>query len=694
MKKILTLAATIALPLLAIARPASPEAMQHVNPDGTIVEYRLCGDENFNYMTDLSSENILSVNTSGYLAPKLQGGKILKATGANIAMLRAAHEASLPASYARSNQARMAAVDFNGRTKYPTIGEVPALVILLEFDGTPFSSPDPVAQYTRFCNEEGYSDYGGKGSVKDYFKACSNGKFSPTFEVYGPVKLKGDSRYYAGSGTDLPNHDHNARFGEAIKEAIEALDPYVEFNRFDLDNDGVIDSIFFLYSGYGQADTGNKDYVWPHEWNYIAYTKDNNSPIGLPRLYADGVEVQDYACSNELNGSQKIPVSLRPYLDGVGAFCHEYGHVLGLPDFYDTSNTKTVTPGVYSVMASGSYNQNSTCPPLFSAYEQWVCRWIEFEEATNDTSYTLYPMSSDERNAMRIQLVKRVPIYKADPDYYVFENRLQTGWDASLPQQGMLIWQIKYDKDRWVNNQVNVNRDPCVRILSVPDNPAQYAWPGDDQKYCYILPSQNILVSATQNKVIDATISNITYDPFISPLVTFDYNKTTQLTDAPVLNSYPTVETASHKIHFSWSEVPGATDYMLTVERRDASGNMKTVGDYNEKRVGNVLSTVVDNVPASVWEQTFTAYVRAFNGIPASATSNKVVFIPAKMTEDTAVDEIEVDVPSIFGGVGCIYAPEDARVFTLGGIETGRENLPAGIYIVKTTNSTAKVMVK
>lgn len=692
MKKLYTLAAAIAIPFLAAARPASPEVMRHTNPDGSVVEFLIFGDENFNYATDINRTNILSFSPEGYLAPQIRNGRVMNATPANIMTLAEEH---LSASPSKGKQNRMAAIDFNGRSMYPTIGEVPALVILLEFSDGKFVKDDPAAYYNRFCNEARFSEYGGRGSVKDYFTACSNGKFSPNFEIYGPVKLKETSRYYTGAGTNMPNAGHNARFGEAIKEAIDQLDPTIDFSRYDLDNNGTIDSIFFIFSGYGQADTGNKDYVWPHEWDFLGYTVENNHPLQLERLIVDNVEVRDYACTNELNGKRGIPVAQQPYIDGIGAFCHEYGHVLGLPDFYDTTNTGTRTPGAYSVMADGSYNLNSTCPPLFSAYEQWVCRWIEFDEAADGSSYTLHPMDSADRNAMRIQLKSKIPPFTTDPDFYVFENRSNSGWDISLDEHGLYIWQIDFNKNAWTSNKVNANLKSRVRMVNLPGKTTSYAWPGEDGAHSYILPSQNILVSASSGKTLNSTISSITYDPFISTDVTFDYNKAVQLTDAPVLSPNPTAQASEHKINLEWSKVEGATDYLLTVERRDNSGNVRYVNGYNEKAVGNVLSTTIDNISEGAWTQSFTVWVRAYNGIPASATSNKIVFTPADLPEGSGVGEVEMEVPVVFGGTGCIHAPENAKVYTLGGIETGKDNLPAGIYIVKTeTGFTAKVIVR
>ena len=693
MKKIFTLAAALALPLIAAARPASPEVMQHVNPDGSVVEFRTFGDSFFNYTTDVNRDVILTRNAEGYLVPLVRDGRVFHAVDADIKTLEA--EAAAKLTIKSSKQNRMADIDFNGRTLYPSIGEAPALVILLEYADTEFVSADPKLQYTRFCNEEGYSDYDGRGSVKDYFKACSNGKFAPNFEVYGPVKLKEKSSYYAGTGTNLPQANHNARFGEAIKEAIEALDDEVDFSRYDMDKDGTIDNIFFLYAGYGQADTGNRDLIWPHEWDYLVYT-DGISNLGsmlkLPRLTPDNVEVRSYACSNELNGSQRIPVSKRPYLDGIGAFCHEYGHVLGIPDLYNTSTINTKSPGYYDVMDQGSYNLNSTCPPLFSAYEQWVCRWIEFDEAANDTDVTLHPMSSEERNALRYQGKRSIPPFTADADFHVFEYRAQEGWDAGLPDEGMFIWRINFNKNVWTSNIVNSNGTPHVEMINVPGT-AAFAWPGAEGEFPYIAPSQNALVSATSGKTLDITLSDITWDKE-ADVITFGYNTVSVLTDAPVLNAHPTVETDARRVHLSWTPVEGATDYILSLQRTNNSGVSLSVEDYDNKRTGNVTSLVIENISEREWTQLFTASIRAFNGIPSTAVSNIINFRPSELAEDTGVDEIAGEIPMIFGGAGCNYAPDNAEVYTLGGIRTGKENLPAGVYIVKTPSAVAKVVVR
>lgn len=194
-----------------------------------------------------------------------------------------------------------------GRTTFPTVPKNPndvvrSCVILLEYADKPYSSTDPKEQFTRLCNEEGYSDYGSKGSARDYFKSASNGVFAPQFDVYGPVKLEHTSAWYTNKedvDTRLPLNDKNARFGVAIAEAMEALDDEVDFSIYDYDNNGIIDNIFFFFSGYGQADGGGETTIWPHQSDYRRFTLPYGCALDLPRQVRDGVELQCYACSNE-----------------------------------------------------------------------------------------------------------------------------------------------------------------------------------------------------------------------------------------------------------------------------------------------------------------------------------------------------------------------------------------------------------
>lgn len=692
-KNLYALAAMAAVALPALSRPASPELMRHMNPDGTVVEFYMNGDENFHYFTDASRSVILE-DINGTLTPAVRDGRKLMLNQANLNMLEAEVNKFPVVSKSAGKVNRMAALDAGGRSTYPTIGEVRACVILVEYPDTPFSMADPVDQFYRLCNEKGYSDYNSKGSAKDYFEACSGGKFSPTFDVYGPVRLKHEAKWYVGADDPtLIGYEKNARFGEAIKEALEALDPEVDFSIYDYDNNGEIDNIFFFYSGYGQNDTKDKNTVWPHQANFWRYTNIYPNSLGLDRLYVDGVEMTTYACSCELNGNGAIPPSSRPWVDGIGAFCHEYGHVLGLPDLYNTlGGIDPNTPGYYTVMDNGSYNELSTCPPVFSAYEKWVCKWIELEDLVDGQDVTLRAQTSENPNAYRIR-IPRPGTNRYYSEYFILEARNATSWDRSLADHGMLIWRINYDASAWVNNQVNTNNNYRISLISPTGKTTKGAFPGENAGVTYITPSTGQLYSNLTKKPIPATLTNIyfNYDDPTSETVTFEYNKYGENQLTTLLHSNIEADQDNHSFTLKWDAVAEADSYQLTVKRRNSSNAEFVVAGLDETNVGNVTSYLIDTLTDTQWKQTFTAYVRPVAGIPSSKTSNVLTFIPANLS---AIEGIDAEIPFICGGRGEIIAPEDARVFDLSGMETGKQNLAPGVYIVVLPGVTSKVVVR
>ncbi len=686
--------ALIGLPLLAFGRPATQEKIPYTNPDGTVTEIRVFGDEDFSYITDAKGLNVLEADASGFLRPAMRMGRTLTTSKSDIAILRA--EVKPVQQEERGVVSKMAALDNGGRTTYPTTGDVPALVILVEYPDSPFTSADPQKQFTRLCNEEGYSDFGSRGSARDYYRNVSHDKFRPTFEVYGPVKLEHESAWYVDAGDpSLPGYGKSVRFGVAIQEAVKALDDQIDFSRYDLDGDGKVDNIFFFYSGYGQADTFDKTKIWPHQADFWRYTKVYVNTIGLDRLYADGKEIRTYACSNELNGSSKIASSDRPWIDGIGAFVHEYGHVLGLPDLYDTLDTGTVTPGHMDVMDLGSYNELSTCPPGLSAYEKWVCKWLEYEDAEEGQTYTLpaHSDSAEEGKAVRIRVRRPGGSARYSSEYFLVESRSRDNWDSSLPDAGLVFWRIAYDKLKWPDNTVNVSGKPCIQIVQPEED--LYFFPGEFEDYPFITPdSEYALVPYSYASTFNAWISNIKYD-YDKKTGSFEYNKYTEYpTDATVLHDNPTVESKKRNIHLVWDALPGAVDYEVTIEAADAAGKMAPYFVYTDYSTAGGTSLVVTSVPEQYWTRKFQAKVRSILAFPSSAYSNVVEFVPANLEEWTAVDAVYEDASPIYGLRGSIVAPDNAKVYNLSGIETGKENLPAGIYIVNCDGKTVKVVVR
>lgn len=307
---------------------------------------------------------------------------------------------------------------------YPLTGNPKALVILVEYSDVKMSTDNASDYFTRMLNERGFSDYGATGSAADYFFENSGGRFMPQFDVVGPVTLPQPRKYYGGNvmGTD-------AHAEQMVIEACRLLDSKIDFSVYDTNGDGVIDNVFLFYAGRSEADGGGSDAVWPHSSN-ITYFGDYRF---------DGVQLDYYACTNEWQGG-------RP--DGIGTFIHEFSHVLGLPDLYATDYQGAFTPGRWSVLDEGPYNNNGRTPPMYSAFERYSLGWLDPVEIDGPLSATLPALGSNVAGIVRTD---------SPQEYFLFEYRNRQGWDAFIPGDGMLVWHVDYNAGVWGTNSVNNN---------------------------------------------------------------------------------------------------------------------------------------------------------------------------------------------------------------------------------------------
>ena len=330
---------------------------------------------------------------------------------------------------------------------FPTTGEVHSLVILVQFADTKFSTVGSDAHqfFNSMLNEPGFTySNGANGSARDFYVNSSNGKFQPQFDVIGPVTLPKKYSYYGankGSSTDNP-----VALEEFVREACTLADPLVDFSQYDHNQDGFIDNIYFFYAGKGEADSGDGNAIWPHSAYYADIAKEAGGTQKSLKL--DGIEVGNYTCSNEINGT-----IITPQPAGIGTFVHEFGHVLGLADHYDIYyGMATFTPGSFDTMDRASYNNNGNTPAAFSAYERACLGWLDLTVLNSGVdTLNVLPDLNDSNKAYV------VPVGGTnDEEYFIMENRQQKGWDAFIPGHGMLLWHIDYDAKAWEKNELNI----------------------------------------------------------------------------------------------------------------------------------------------------------------------------------------------------------------------------------------------
>lgn len=446
-----------------LAAPARPGKIVYRQPDGTTVTVSLCGDERFHYYVSEDGFALLPDAGRTLRYAELSADGTVKATGmaANDIARRGAAEAGyvgaidkaaiskgLAKSYEKAVKAAAAkptrsAAPGEIASTFPTTGEIRGVIILAEFTDKKFSRDDINEVYSSMANDEGYSGPYASGSIRDYFTAQSSGKFTPTFDVIGPVELPRESAYYASFEIA------SQLMIDACTAADETTD--ADFSKYDYNGDGYVDFVFVVFAGYGQAQGGGADCVWPQAVD-LTYESWNTY---------DGLWLSQSACSCELQGYEG------GMIDGIGTFCHEFSHILGLPDIYDPAYSGM--PGMlnWDIMDIGLYNGDSRTPAGYTAMDRYTVGWIEptvLDAPATDVE--LRPLS--EANEAYF-----IVCGENNDEYYTLENRQLRGWDMALPGHGLIISHVHYVPSLWSSNRVNTTSSGYEHVALVPaDNMA------------------------------------------------------------------------------------------------------------------------------------------------------------------------------------------------------------------------------
>lgn len=536
----------------AFAIPARQVFRTITLPDGSTVNVMPAGDEFCHYFItedgtaiDFDASGTLHRLSADSLVVRHQAARMRREAQVAGTIMKAPAKASSAPQYGMGLFT----------TNYPRKGDVRSLVLLVEYQDVRFRVPDPHTFFDDMLNKEGFSEYNATGSARDYFLEQSFGEFRPHFDVYGPVTLPNNMSYYGENryGNDL-------RPEQMVLHAAEMLQDEIDFSQYDFDNNGQVDNIYVIYAGLGENSGGHSTSVWPHSYQIP------NGPV------YNGKTIYAYACSNEITDGKP---------EGIGTFCHEYSHVLGLPDLYGTVSTLSCTPKTWSIMDYGSYNNDSRTPPNYGIYERNALGWMEPVIAEGPESVELDAIHKSNRGYL-IQT-------SSSNEFFLIENRQQDGWDTYIPGHGMLLWHIDFNQVKWDLNVVNNDRNhQYVDIVEAIGRTGDsnitlsgYPFPGTTGKTSVTAETSPALVDWSGRK-IDMPITEIAETDGIITFNLLGGAIDVPTPEAPLL-------TAGEKgdVTATWEAVEGATHYLATFYTIENDGTAVPVGEYSDFNVGD-----------------------------------------------------------------------------------------------------------
>lgn len=482
MKKIL-LSITFALMGIAsgFAAKAHTALTTITQSDGSQLTIRLHGDEHYSWYSTTDDVLLVQVGKNYYVAQVEEDGT-LKATPqlAHNAGKRGTVEEQVINNQNKEKFLNSLNAEPQALAKpfgevypayFPHTGSPKALVILVEFQDVKFKTSDPVATFTHYLKgaegedapEANNAYVKGKvnyGSVYQYFNDMSQGKFTPQFDIVGPVTVSKNSAYYGGN----TGKSTDVNFAQMIAEACKGVSDKVNFADYDQNNDGYVDLVYVIYAGYSESINGNSsDCLWPKSGTNAFYEPGTNNLLKL-----NGKQICRYGINNELNATPTVVNNKfdgTPLLNGIGLFCHEFSHTMGLPDLYptvDASKVDNQNPEYWDLMDGGEYTYSGYFPTPYSPWEMDVMGWttpIELGDEAKQVSLNSY---ASDRTAYKIN---------GENDEYLLIQNIQTdGWWRGITKAyntGMLVWRIDYpyttvSLDNRLNNEIG---KPNVMIV-------------------------------------------------------------------------------------------------------------------------------------------------------------------------------------------------------------------------------------
>ncbi|WP_183094188.1 M6 family metalloprotease domain-containing protein [Nocardioides stalactiti] len=438
-------AAALLLSTPAQAVPARPGVTTLSQPDGQEFKARQFGDEWYNGYETRAGHTILKRRDGFWSYARRTRTGELRASALVVGedrptMRRHLRDRRLSARAERlrtnSHAPVRVAKNVGGPRRSVSLGTEKSLVILARFNDQASLGTTPAAWSQAY--------FGGTKSVAHYYSQASGGQFtlSPAAESHGTVNdgVVG----WVNVGTNHPNGNTDVDNRMLTRNAILAANPYVNYAAYDTDGDGVVrnNELHITVIAAGQEGSCCKAFgkwVWGHQWVLQGGE--------IPTVDGKSVGGWGYTQFGEMHGD---------HMATMGIMVHEIGHDLDLPDLYDTKATPTHGGiGAWSVMDAGSWGDvpgvdqyDGETPTGLDAWSRSFKGWITPSAVTGTQTVSLNAGASGT-NGAAFQLLQN-PGGPQDwswqgggsGEYFLVENRQQTGYDASLPGAGIVVWHI------------------------------------------------------------------------------------------------------------------------------------------------------------------------------------------------------------------------------------------------------------
>jgi len=430
--------------------PANDKIVTVKQPDGTEIRLRLFGDELFCFAETMDGFTAIRTQNGFWMYAEKTGDGALRSTNVVVhnpemrllkekqfleSMIKHLRPHQLPEKE-RLRLEMMRRLDVKRIQSLRKKGNQiiwRVVVILVEFPD--LAHTETVQSFDDMFNQEDWDGgIGAQGGFNDFYKEVSYNQFGIVADIYGWYATTMDHTYYSWS-----HNDHWARARELANNMIAMADVDIDYSQYDNDGDGYVDQVIIVHAGHGAAEEGNEEYIWPH---YFCLS----SPVTR-----DGVQIQDYTMQEELHYNRHA---------GVGMYCHEFGHALGLPDLYDTNSedgSDSEGIGLWGVMAGGAWGNDGLSPTHFCAWSKIQLGWIIPSIVNINTQQTDFTLNAIETNPL--QAFKLIPPEANTKEYFLLENRQQVGFDSYAPGTGMLIYHIDdnmYDNANAARKRVDV----------------------------------------------------------------------------------------------------------------------------------------------------------------------------------------------------------------------------------------------